>query len=120
MTSQTVIESWRDNARSRDNIVTVSIGGNRHHVPMRPDEWNAFQLASRDSLTASVGKPDFQLSGESSWEGISERSVAYSVIDPTLARLPQLRTDLSALAAKYGQDAIGLTVGRSELVAPDA
>lgn len=106
-------------------ILTVSIGGSVKGIPMSDSRWDQFIMATRDCLTATVGFPDFEQRGESTWKGISERSYTFNVLDPMLgadpytnSRLAQLKIDLAQLCHHMGQDAIALTMGESELIEP--
>ena len=54
--------------------------------------------------------------GKGTWDGVEEESVKISVLsDQPLTHLSYLRGALTDLAEEYGQDAIALTIGTSEL-----
>lgn len=54
--------------------------------------------------------------GKGTWDGIEEESAKISVLsDKPLTHLNYLRQALTHLAEEYGQDAITLTIGESEL-----
>ena len=78
-------------------------------------------------LAETVGKVSFTVDGQSHWQGVTERSISFSVLDPALIGpdkakfgnpLQVLRIGLGNLAAWYEQEAIALVVGTSELVSP--
>ena len=54
--------------------------------------------------------------GKGTWDGVEEESAKISVLsDQPLTHLSYLRQALANLAEEYGQDAIALTIGTSEL-----
>lgn len=108
-----------------ETILTVSIGGSVKGVPMSDTRWGNYIMACRDCISATVGFPDFEQRGESTWKGISERSYTFNVLGPMLgadpytnSRLAQLKKALAQLCHHMGQDAIALTLGDSELIEP--
>lgn len=112
-------------------IVTVNIGRMINDAPMSDAQWSLFQQEIEMLLAETVGKVTFSLTGdcESHWQDQSEQSASFSVVNATTTDLAPdsvhylteqpltlLRLGLGNLATRYGQEAIALTVGTSELV----
>jgi hypothetical protein len=97
-------------------VVYVTIGRNIGLEPMSTEKWRAFRAATRAVLAASVGLPAFELSGPGGqWEGAAEEAAVFVVLQPEPC-LAELRQDLLHLATDYGQEAIALAWGTSELI----
>lgn len=96
--------------------VTVSIGRNVGSEPMPDYEWSQFvelvRLAvKRDASAVYVDAA----ASRGEWEGIAEDSRTW-VADIDEWDLGALRNSLRQYAVTFGQDAIALTVGTTELV----
>jgi hypothetical protein len=104
------------------STVSVTIGrniGGSDAVPMADHLWQEFRALTGSTL-ANLLAPDFSASydGVGEWDGAPEEStlfVASGVTSTTTSET--LRLVLETLARKFGQDAIALTVGTTELVA---
>lgn len=100
--------------------VTVSIGRNIGTEPMSASDWANFQLATRGWLV--VTRSTIYVDGAPSvgqWEGIAEESCTWvAELSDADVFLPILRTGLGMTAANYGQEAIALTVGKTEFATP--
>lgn len=108
-------------------IVTVNIGCKCGDTDMHDSRCAAFQQETEMLMAETVGKVSFSVDGKSHWQGVSERAISFSTLDAELIGpdeskfgnpLQVLRYGLSYLAARYGQEAIAMTVGLSELVSP--
>lgn len=110
-------------------IVTVNIGRNLDDRPMSDQQWATFQELVSVLLAETVGKVSYSLTGdcESHWQGEVEQSASFNVVDAQVSAddaarfrnpVQYLRIGLANLARRYGQEAISLTVGHVELVAP--
>lgn len=96
--------------------VTVTIGRNVGSDPMGPADWQRYVTHTRAALLDVVSDLwiDTPYTGE--WEGRTEDAWAfYGPVEHT-DQLDALRGELGGLAALYGQDAVGLAVGSTELV----
>lgn len=97
--------------------VTVSIGrGLPDGGSMRLGEWDAFRQDVRDRLalvSAEVYVDAARSVGE--WEGVPEESATWVALIPA-DNITALRGAIRAMAVRYRQDAIALTVGTTELV----
>ena len=110
---------------------TATIGRNvpsNHGSPMSDLDWSTFEddvteallsgFPCHRHLTVEVHR------GIGTWDGVTEESVKVTVLSP--AQLPDvvescydvlhIRSELRERAAFYGQDAIALTIGTSELI----
>jgi hypothetical protein len=99
-----------------DVTVTISIGRNVDDAPMSATAWSRFRADVRESLNLCDGTlyvDAAQSVGE--WEGVREDSATF-VAAVSLDCVPLIRADLHGLCLTYGQDAIALTVGTTELV----
>jgi hypothetical protein len=99
--------------------VTVTIGRNVGTEPMSLERWNDFAWKTRlafdriaDLWTVGPARGTWEVDGVS----VSEDSLFYYGPVKDGADLGKLRTDLSILATYYDQEAIGMSVGESELV----
>lgn len=118
--SASTYEAWRAAAlqATGEPIVTVSVGGSKQGQPMTDETWGRLQRSVRNALANTVGPVAFATLGESTWQGVSERSYVASVLAPKLDTLDRLRSLLRQLADVYGQEAVALTVGHSSLIGP--
>jgi hypothetical protein len=102
--------------------VTVTIGrniGGSDAVPMADHLWQEFRALTGSTL-ANLLAPDFSASydGVGEWDGVKEDSTLFVASGVTsTATSETLRLVLETLARKFGQDAIALTIGQTELVA---
>jgi hypothetical protein len=101
-------------------VVFVTIGRNVGMEPMSRQKWRSFRQATRLVLDATVGSPDFEIVGFGGrWGGVAEMAAVFVVLG-TVTRLDLLMERLKELAASYGQEAIALAIGGSELISPTA
>ncbi len=115
---------------------TATIGRNisaahpvRAHQPMSITEWENFKFAVVEDMRAASETSDYQdpftlevHAGIGHWEGRSEESVKVTLMrDKKLTdhAYAQLIGCLKFDAREYGQDAIALSVGESQLIEPD-
>ena len=98
--------------------LTVSIGRNVGNAPLSDDDWRAFKADVLNALSATVGKSDAEFTGHGSWEGVSEESELFLTYEPNLNNKEYLERWLSDIAKDFGQDAIAVTVGSVDFVAP--
>lgn len=100
------------------NTITVTIGRNVGDEPMSPSSWNNFIFDTRKAFLQSAEDVWAGALYTGGWNGHSED--AYILYGPSksesAAAVTILRQTLAILATKYGQDAIGLSVGEGELV----
>lgn len=109
--------------------ITVTIGRNvttshphpaRAGRPLTLTEWSDFQADVRLALgNAVVNSADIEAHyGKGAWGGVEEDSfkVTALVSDMALVSAGALRRELASLAKEYGQDAIALTIGLSDLI----
>lgn len=101
------------------HVITVTIGRNVGDTPMSLTLWEQFKGdVEADMLNAIPSDIVERHYGRGVWDGIEEESAKFSLLrhaKPTDAMLDELRAYLSENARHYGQDAIALTVGMSEL-----
>lgn len=97
--------------------VTVTIGRNVGDEPMGADAWKVFgELVQRALADAGAEVwTDAQYTG--SWEGVSEDARIFLAGADALDA-HTLRRALGRIAGEFRQDAIGVSVGAAELVAP--
>lgn len=103
------------------HAVTVSFGRNIGADPMPAADWRRFRTKVRRALVDAC--PDAVLEthhGVGVWDGVREQSCKVTALAGDLAptALGRLHSALGELAAAFRQDAIAVTVGRSELVTP--
>ena len=116
-------------AKATTTTVTISIGRNTtpggvHVVPLTANKWAGFRagvsLALADASGNALGDLVVYVADAKStgaWFGTPEESRTW-VASATTFRLEYLRLRLERLARINGQDAIALTIGTTELVAP--
>lgn len=98
------------------NTVTISIGRNIGSVPMDTATWRAFVKDVNSAL--DWAKSVVHVRGAKSigeWNGVAEESRTW-VADILSAKLPLVAWRMSDLCELYGQDAIALTWGKTNLV----
>lgn len=104
----------------------VTIGRNVGTEPMPRDTWAAFIRDVRSTLewaqlTRSVTAEVEERHGRTIWDGQHEDSVRLNfrteseLYPETVA---QIRTELRDYCERYGQEAIALCIGHSELIEP--
>lgn len=103
------------------HAVTVSFGRNVGSAPMPATDWRRFRAMVRRALVDAC--PDAVLEthhGVGVWDGVREQSCKVTALAGDLgpAALLRLSESLAGLASAFRQDAIAVTVGRSELVMP--
>lgn len=99
--------------------ITVTIGRNIGNEPMAQGQWNAFTYSVREALQSYVTEWWATGAYKGSWEGIGEDAMFYygplrNTVDERDLAIVKAR--LATLATQYGQEAIGVSVGESELV----
>lgn len=112
----------REGGHNDDVSVIVTIGRNVGREPMSDLRWNLFQGNVVRAMVDSY--PDDRLydvelhTGFGVWDLKDEESAIFSMRLPRSEfRVDHLRAFLSDVASQYGQDAIALQVGPSELIA---
>lgn len=99
--------------------------------PMTLTTWETFKDDVAEALRVAIEKTretdgymwpegtDFWVEahhGKGIWQGVEEESTKVTVLsDEPITHLHWLRQELTELAREYGQDAIALTIGESEL-----
>jgi hypothetical protein len=101
------------------NTITVTIGRNVGDVPLPDSEWIDF--VNRTRATVAEVTDDLWVATDytGEWNGTSEDAFVFYGPLPTSADnalVDRLRVSLGSLATYYGQEAIGLSLGASELV----
>jgi len=99
--------------------VTVTIGRNIGDSPMSPDTWNQFSYETLQAVETYTSALWVNAPSRSVWQGVPEDARAFygPLRDGSgPSELRRLRARLANLATQYGQAAIGLSVGESELV----
>lgn len=99
-------------------IIQASIGRNIGTQPMSDRDWRRFLNDVSDTIRDQGETPELHI-GTGAWEGVRETSARLTVYReerPTDATLNYLRAFLPVIAARYGQDAIGLVIAESELI----
>lgn len=100
--------------------ITVTIGRNMDNAPMRVGLWERFAEDVTADLLAAVPSDIIETHyGKGVWDGAAEESCKITVLrhsEPTGEMLDALRAVMSENARVYGQDAIAITIGQSELV----
>ena len=104
------------------STITVSIGRNVGTEPMSENEWFSF----REAIKCAVKFTDHQIlftgDGEGIWEG--QKEDAFTIVAMTVADTngkmgsdtAWLRDWAGRLGRKYGQDAVAITTGETDLV----
>lgn len=107
---------------------TVTIGRNVGDVPMSDLDWATFEDEVNEALVTVPYERQIAFlethRGTGVWQGVAEESVKVTMA--LISALPEesegcrdllaLRNKLFRLAGLYGQDAIALTIGQSELI----
>lgn len=104
----------------RGDTVTVTIGRNVGSTPMADDIWEAFRLGVYSALSSLV-HPDhiFAYFGQGEWEGVTEDSACVVAVGAQYtSSIARLDSELEDLSERFGQDAIGYTVGAGRLAKP--
>lgn len=106
----------RGRSLRRVKTLVVTIGRNVGSQPMDGTAWMRFKVETR-KVVASWGIVVFAGEGQGIWKGQTER--AYTVIvsvtgRPAESSLYPLRIALYALGKAYGQEAIAITLGKTE------
>ena len=99
--------------------VTIAIGRNRTNKPELGEyAWRSFREDVRHALVTLNATTYSTTEGAADWNGVPETThvVVASLADHDTTRL--LAHILRRLAAKYEQDAIALTFGRTALLLP--
>lgn len=104
---------------------SVTIGRNVGNEPMSELEWQAYQddirVLFRQTVWMAVChcESEESFTGRGQWDGIWEdnaRIVVRTTAPIDSGALSYLRTSLADTASYYGQDAIALAIGTSELI----
>lgn len=101
------------------NQVTVTIGRNVNDKPLTQNDWELFQAAVKNRLSALL-KPDLvfgPFTGTGEWEGIEEESSVLILIARYTARAADVNRILEPLAYDYQQDCIAWSYGPNHLAA---
>lgn len=109
------------------STITVSLGRNVGDEPMHPTVWQAFRAEAWDSVDFQVwaygGQIVFTGQGEGKWKG-EDGTTTYEDAYTIIALVPDEDADIvggtlvhamGRLAAKYGQEAIAVTLGTTTL-----
>lgn len=105
--------------------ITITIGRNLPLAgkPMSQRGWERFGMEVEDALSVATTHVETLHSavyrGVSEWQGIKEDSAIITTVTtayPAFTMLDWLRDRLEHLRATYGQDAIALAIGESELI----
>lgn len=106
-----------------EKCISVTIGRNVGAQPLPVVSWVGFQNVVRSAIAAAhlggtgIAGPTVEAwNGSGSWGGIVEENAHFSARSPDGFNLRKLRRHLARIAADYRQEAIALSVGRSELV----
>lgn len=106
------------------HVYTATIGRNVGVEPMPSARWHQFINDVHNDMVlfaveAAIHVEDIEIhEGKGRWLDKPEDSAKISILSPSLAddrALGNLRRLLSENARQYGQDAIALTIGESEL-----
>lgn len=99
--------------------ITITLGRNIDGAPMPSEKWTQFAEDVTADLLAAVPSDITETHyGTGVWDGIPEDSCKVTVLrhsEPTAAMLDDLRRYMSENARVYDQDAIAITIGKSEL-----
>lgn len=99
--------------------ITITIGRNIGDAPMTSEKWTQFAEDVTADLLAAVPSDIVETHyGTGVCDGIPEDSCKVTVLrhsEPTAAMIDDLRRYMSENARIYDQDAIAITIGRSEL-----
>ena len=98
--------------------ITVTIGRNVGEEPLPQDRWNEFIADTRAAVDSTVSDIWVATPYRGSWDGVPEDAfVFYGPVEAEHIPWERLlKQRLSVLAGYYGQQAIGVSVGFSELV----
>lgn len=96
--------------------ITVTIGRNVGDRPLPASVWNSFVSDTREAVERATSEVWAAAPTRSVWG--DQREDAFVFYGPVTAphAVSSLRITLAGLAAYYGQEAIGLSIGLSELV----
>lgn len=102
------------------HVITVTIGRNVGTTPMSLTLWGQFQEDVKADMLHAIPADLAEVHrGVGVWDGVEEESVKLTLLchtAPTRDMLAELRALMSENARHYGQDAVALTIGESELV----
>lgn len=115
---------------SPTNVVTVTIGRNvpdnspdttvPDPLPMSSLDWTEFQNAVASALwqTSSTNGEAWEERhyGTAVWDGVTEESAKITLLNASFTHVVALRQRLETIRGMYGQDAIALSVGTSDLI----
>lgn len=102
------------------STVVVSIGRNVGTVPLSDDVWSCFVRDVGEVLTWAGGTLVVEAAESAGvWDGVVEESATFVAVGVPVEALLSLRSRLARLAGFYGQEAIAVTTGSTDLVSPD-
>lgn len=96
--------------------MTVTIGRNVGNVPMSDAHWQSFTADVLRNIRANTRAIYFVGFGTGVWEGTEEESFTVISETPTTSAACAISVSLSFFAEAYGQEAIAVTIGETELV----
>ena len=100
----------------------LTVGRNVQGVPMSDERWSEFRSDLSDLVNEWADEIyTYEALGHGLWDGVREDSVTWvfsAYAEDCSTHFRFRRQDIARLAAKYGQDAIALVRGESELIAP--
>lgn len=100
-------------------IAYITIGRNIGDTPMEDARWQAFQERVWRHMADTIGEPQLVLAGPGGeWNGMPEDCAVFMILDPLEPLIPSLRRSLAQCAHDFGQEAVALAIGRSELLSP--
>lgn len=97
--------------------VTVTIGRNIGSEPMTTDSWLDFVDETSFVLRGYLKEVWTEALYAGRWDAPEDSFIVYGPIRDDVY-VNELRNELSILASRFSQEAIGLSVGESELVSP--
>lgn len=95
----------------------IGIGRRKGAGPLLSDNrWRWFKASVRGILRGLDATIIAECEGAGGWEGVAEPCACFVFDLPDDTSLSVLRSMLAVLAGKYGQDAIALTIGKTEFI----
>lgn len=105
------------------HTLTITIGRNIKNRPLPADEWGEFQIDTEDTVKSVLDSENVEFIeahyGTGYWSGQCEESckIMFALTEPLSdVRISTLKRRLAVIRGWYGQDAIALNLGNSELL----
>ena len=99
------------------STITISIGRNVGGTPMSSVEWASFQRGVTTVIKPVASEVYFYGTGSGTWDGSGEESATWVFAASAWdVEAWHFTASLRLLATMFGQEAIALTIGQTEMI----